>query len=210
VRGGKKESSALPVEDRLALQALGHAIGREKSDLSVLDASELDEVFAGVKAELLGEQSHVDFQSYAPKGVDILVDKWEALAEKTFQEGKEALERAVAEPGAKQTESGLVVQTLVEGVGDSPTLDQAVEIHLAGSLVDGTSIFTSTKEVGAPLVFEVGKLTKGLCEGLQLMKPGSKVKFTIPHELAYGDRYIPPNIPPKAVLVFHVELLDVK
>ncbi|MEL7144803.1 MAG: FKBP-type peptidyl-prolyl cis-trans isomerase, partial [Bacteroidota bacterium] len=75
---------------------------------------------------------------------------------------------------------------------------------------DGT-VFDSSVDRGTPTEFPLNRVIAGWTEGLQLMSVGSKYKFTIPQNLAYGPRPQPGSpIPPYAVLVFEVELLEIK
>ncbi|MEJ2056039.1 MAG: FKBP-type peptidyl-prolyl cis-trans isomerase [Calditrichaceae bacterium] len=50
----------------------------------------------------------------------------------------------------------------------------------------------------------------GFDEGVLSMKTGGKRKLFIPSDLAYGSNGIPGVIPPNAMIVFEVELLDIK
>ena len=50
----------------------------------------------------------------------------------------------------------------------------------------------------------------GWDEGIQLLQVGDKARMVIPSHLAYGERGAGGVIPPNAVLIFDVELMDVK
>lgn len=118
------------------------------------------------------------------------------------------LESNREKPGVTVTESGLQVEMLAEGEGLSPISSDTVLVHYEGRLADGT-IFDSSIQRGQPAVFGVDQVIPGWTEGLQLMKPGGKARFTIPPELGYGAAGAGGVIPPNAVLVFDVELLAI-
>jgi FKBP-type peptidyl-prolyl cis-trans isomerase FkpA/FKBP-type peptidyl-prolyl cis-trans isomerase FklB len=111
-------------------------------------------------------------------------------------------------PGVKTTASGLQVEMLAAGEGPTPTATDTVLVHYEGRLSDGT-VFDSSYQRGQPAVFGVADVIPGWTEGLQLMRPGGKARFTIPPELGYGARGAGGVIPPNAVLVFDVELLAI-
>jgi FKBP-type peptidyl-prolyl cis-trans isomerase FklB len=76
-------------------------------------------------------------------------------------------------------------------------------------LMDGT-VFDSSVDRGQPASFGVTQVISGWVEGLQLMNVGSKYKFFIPYDLAYGERAAGPAIGPFSTLVFEVELLGIE
>ncbi len=111
-------------------------------------------------------------------------------------------------PGVQVTESGLQIEVMAEGEGESPTASDLVLVHYEGRLANGT-VFDSSYQRGEPAAFGVGDVIPGWTEGLQMMKPGGKYRLTIPPELGYGARGAGGVIPPNAVLVFDVELLAI-
>jgi FKBP-type peptidyl-prolyl cis-trans isomerase FklB len=83
-----------------------------------------------------------------------------------------------------------------------------VKVHYAGTLPTGET-FDSSYDRGEPIEFGLNQVIPGWTEGLQLMSVGSKFKFFIPQELAYGANPQPGGIiKPYMALVFEVELLD--
>ncbi len=121
-------------------------------------------------------------------------------------DGELYLEENAEKEGIVVTESGLQYEILTEGEGAKPSATSVVEVHYHGTLIDGT-VFDSSVDRGEPISFPLNGVIKGWTEGLQLMNVGSKYRFTIPADLAYGPR-ASEKIPGNSVLIFDVELLS--
>lgn len=205
---GRAAVSAVLEGDEAALYSFGTNVGSQLSELAVFSSHELDSVLAGIKDKVLDNEMQCDVPVHIQNGFGIYQAKMEQKAAAASAAGKEALEKAAAQPGATQTESGLVIRTTTEGSGASPAATDKVKVHYEGRLLDGT-VFDSSYKRGAPLEFPLNGVIAGWTEGLQLMKEGGKATLTIPSDKAYGERGSPPAIPPGATLEFDVELLAV-
>lgn len=110
------------------------------------------------------------------------------------------------------TSSGLQIEELKVGTGESPKPGQTVVVHYTGTLADGKK-FDSSRDKNQPFQFQfgTGQVIKGWDEGLATMKVGGRRKLVIPPELGYGARDVGNGlIPANSTLVFDVELLEVK
>ena len=126
------------------------------------------------------------------------------------QIGLKFLEQNKKKSGVKVTASGLQYEVIKQGTGKKPSVSNTVKVHYTGTLIDGTK-FDSSFDRGKPSEFVVSQVIEGWIEGLQLMSVGSKFKFYIPSELAYGDNPREGGpIQPGSTLIFDVELLEVK
>jgi len=131
------------------------------------------------------------------------------MFEKAKAEGEAFLAENKTKSGVITTPSGLQYKVITEGTGPKPTVEDVVSVHYTGTLLDGTE-FDSTVTRGEPARFATGgNIIQGWIEGLQLMPVGSKYKFWIPTEMAYGMQPPSPIIPQNAMLIFELELLEI-
>jgi hypothetical protein len=103
---------------------------------------------------------------------------------------------------------GLQYRIITNGNGAIPKVNDIVTVNYRGTLIDGTE-FDSSAKAGRPAQFEVNGVIVGWTEALTRMKIGSKWEVVLPPALAYKD-FGNPGIPPGAVLIFEIELLDAK
>jgi FKBP-type peptidyl-prolyl cis-trans isomerase len=105
---------------------------------------------------------------------------------------------------------GLQYWDMKVGSGDIAAPGKMVSVHYTGWLTDGTK-FDSSRDRGQPFSFILGtrQVIRGWDEGVAGMKVGGQRQLKIPPALGYGASGVGP-IPPNSVLVFDVELLDVK
>src|SRR5512139_2614777 len=106
------------------------------------------------------------------------------------------------------TDSGLKFEDTTVGQGAVATKGLTVSVHYTGWLENGTK-FDSSKDRNEPFEFKLGagQVIRGWDEGVAGMKVGGVRRLTIPPQLGYGDRGAGGVIPPKATLIFEVQLL---
>jgi FKBP-type peptidyl-prolyl cis-trans isomerase len=188
--------------------ALGHSVG-----------ANLKNQFPDVNPEIIAQAMLQAFQGKEdkifakPQDADNYIRTYmRAASEKKAITNKEKGEAFLAENAKKSgvhvTPSGLQYEIIKDAQGEKPTLESTVKVNYHGTTIDG-EVFDSSVERGEPATFPLNGVIKGWTEGLQLMAVGSKYKFYIPAELAYGARQAGGKIGPNSTLIFEVELLEI-
>ncbi|MBL7545946.1 MAG: FKBP-type peptidyl-prolyl cis-trans isomerase [Bdellovibrionaceae bacterium] len=199
----------LDTDQKRASYAIGQQLGKNFKDNNVeFDADVLVMALKDVKENKTSKMTPDEMGKAMQKLQEMATQKQGQVAEDNKKKGEEFLEKNKSNPNVKTTESGLQYVVEKEGTGKSPAETDEVKVHYTGTLTDGTK-FDSSVDRGQPAEFPVNGVIKGWTEALKLMKEGSKYKLTIPADLAYGPMGRP-GIPPNSVLLFDVELLEVK
>lgn len=197
-----------------ASYAYGYTIGSQMESQGMTTLN-LELFMAGMhqafeRDSALVDQTRMAFliRSYRVEARQRMMQQRMKKAQENKQQAQEFLAQHKEKEGIKVTESGLQYKVLKEGSGASPTAQDTVVVHYKGSLLSG-KIFDSSYKRGKPLTIPANQVIKGWTEGLQLMQEGAVYKFWIPPKLAYGPTPRP-GIPPNALLIFKVELIEVK
>ena len=200
---------------------VGLQIGASLKDLRTQMAaadSKLDaRILARAITDVLEENPRLLSPGEARKVRDAFQKKMQAahskrrqgLSDKNEKEGRDFLAGNAKKDGVTTTASGLQYEVMEEGTGDSPKATDTVSVHYRGTLINGTE-FDSSHKRGKPAEFPLNGVIPGWTEGVQLMKVGSKFRFFVPPELAYGARGAGAIIGPNSTLIFEVELLQIK
>lgn len=130
-------------------------------------------------------------------------------AKAKMAEGQKYLDDNKKKEGIQVTSTGLQYKIIKSGDGASPKATSEVSVHYEGKLTNG-KVFDSSIQRGQPASFPLNRVIPGWTEALQRMKVGDKWQLFIPSNLAYGEEGRAPVIGPNEVLVFEVELLEVK
>ncbi len=167
------------------------------------------EEMQGIMAELQ-QQAMARQQEMQAQQAEIQAQMMTQIEEESkvhIAEGNAFLEKNKLEADVVSLPSGLQYKILRPGDGASPTLTDTVVAHYKGTLLDGTQ-FDSSYDRDEPSEFPVNGVIAGWTEALQLMKVGAKWQLFIPGNLAYAQGRA--GIPPSSLLIFEVELVEIK
>ena len=203
-------SAAADIDLNNAEQNVSYSLGTLVAGQLANDFDNLDlEAFVeGFNAAYLGQKTLVNEKD----AVAAVQDYQRKIAASKFEGALTNSEAYLAEnaknDGVQVTPSGLQYQILTEAEGDKPAATDTVTVHYHGTTMDGR-VFDSSVERGEPTQFPLNGVIAGWTEGVQLMSVGSKFKFFIHPDLAYGTQGAGQMIGPNDALIFEVELIKI-
>ncbi|WP_330926063.1 FKBP-type peptidyl-prolyl cis-trans isomerase [Candidatus Sororendozoicomonas aggregata] len=180
----------------------------EKVDTNALSQG-IKDAIAGSKLKVSREEMPKLIEAaYTKKQKQIQAER-KVQAEANLKKGKEFLAENAKKPGVTTLKNGLQYKVITAGKGEKPTDTDEVTVNYEGRLIDGT-VFDSSYKRGEPTTFPLDQVIKGWQEALKQMPKGSTWEVYIPADLAYGPAGAPGAVGPNEVLIFKVELLDIK
>ncbi len=155
----------------------------------------------GVRVDTI--MSYEDFSSYM-----------EAKEKNRPAEEDKAINDYLLEKGitASKTASGLYYAITKEGTGNDLQPGEKASVLYKGMLLNGTVFDASEMHNNEPIEVSIGSggYIRGWEEGLAFFNKGAKGILLIPSELGYGHQSMGTRIPANSVLIFEIEVTDIK
>jgi FKBP-type peptidyl-prolyl cis-trans isomerase FklB len=130
------------------------------------------------------------------------------VSQETQAKNKAYLDKIASDKAFTTDASGIVYKVVTASAeANSPASNATVKVHYEGKLING-HVFDSSYERGAPAVFGLDNLVPAWKIMIPQMKKGEVREIHVPAALGYGDKGAGTSIPPGAVLVFKIELID--
>jgi FKBP-type peptidyl-prolyl cis-trans isomerase len=195
----------------------GGTFGEEFGRFGVkLEDLEMEAFIKGFQAAVKGKKPEIEeekMQAAMAALGEMLQQREKDAAAANLEAGKKFLEENAKREGVKTLESGLQYEVLKEGGASKYIAPKEGEpekqfmVNYKGSLIDGTEFDASPEGSPVPMTLAV---IDGFKEALTGMPVGAKWKLFIPSELAYGEERRSAQIAPNTVLIFELELVEIK
>lgn len=195
-----------------AAYTVGLTVGENLRDRNLAKEALLLGIADGIdnSAKIPPQERQEILMAYQKKMQEAQFEAWQAQGDGNLKKSAAFLEKNAKVKGVVSLPNGLQYRVLRKGTGTkSPKATDTVTVHYKGTLIDGKE-FDSSYSRNEPATFPLNRVIQGWTDGLQLMKTGDKWELFIPSHLGYGVNGAPPNIGPNEVLIFEVELIEIK
>ncbi len=155
--------------------------------------------------------SQSEFEDYQRVQYEKMQQEMEQQNENQLSIDLELIENYLKENNidAMKSESGLHYVITEKGNGDNAAAGDNVTVHYTGMLLNGEK-FDSSLDRNQPFSFQLGQgmVIRGWDEGITYFNKGASGTLYIPSTLGYGSSGAGGVIPPNAILIFEIQVLD--
>ena len=207
---GQSSTGPITGKEQIVSYGIGYSIGRSIKDESI-DGLDLEVVSRGIRDAYSGAEPTVPEKEIQEALTNLRMEqmaKKEVQVSDNLKEADKFLEENAKKEGVKELIKGLQYKVITKGSGKTPTLESDVVLNYKGTTIDGKE-FDSSYKRGTPATMSPQSVIPGFSKALLKMKEGDKWELYIHPELAYGPNS-PPGIEPNSLLIFEIEVIEVK
>ena len=151
-------------------------------------------------------------KSKRSKSAEIPLETYIQMNRQMVADEQNIIEKYIADKGLvmNRTETGLWFNISEAGTGENVNKGKIVKLNYSIRLLDGSLLYSSDESGAKEFLVGQGGVETGLEEGILMLKKGSKASFIMPPHLAHGLIGDDDKIPSRAILLYDVEIIDMK